>query len=44
MYREFSALGPYEKHVIDTSVVSAQETAEVVRKLVATGQVRLSPR
>ena len=44
MYREFSALGPYEKHVIDTSVMSAQETAEVVRKLVATGQVRLSRR
>ena len=44
MYREFSALGPYEKHVIDTSVMSAQETAEVVRKLVATGRVRLSRR
>lgn len=44
MYEEFSALGPFEKHVIDTSVMSAEETAEVVRGLVATGQMRVSRR
>jgi predicted kinase len=41
MYREFSALGPYEKHVIDSSAMPAAETAEVVRRLVATGQLRV---
>ena len=44
MYQEFSALGPYEKHVIDSSAMSAEETAEVVRRLVATGQLRVRHR
>jgi len=44
MYREFSALGAYEKHVIDSSAMSAEETAEVVRQLVATGHLRVSHR
>lgn len=44
MYREFSALGPYEKHVIDSSAMSAKETAEVVRRLVATGKMRVRRR
>jgi predicted kinase len=44
MYQEFSALGPYEKHVIDSSAMSAEETAEVVRQLVATGQLRVCHR
>ncbi len=42
MYREFSALGPYETHVIDSSALSPEETAEAVQRLVATGQTRLS--
>jgi len=33
MYREFSALGPYERHVVDSSAMSAEETAEIVRRL-----------
>ena len=44
MYQEFSALGAYEKHVIDSSAMSAEETAEVVRQLVATGHLRVSHR
>jgi predicted kinase len=44
MYQEFSALGPYEKHAIDSSAMSAEETAEVVRQLVATGQLQVCHR
>jgi predicted kinase len=44
MYREFSSLGPYENHVIDSSAMSSEETATVVRQLVATGQMRVSRR
>jgi predicted kinase len=42
MYREFSSLGPYENHVIDSSAMSPEETAKVVRQLVAIGQMRVS--
>lgn len=41
MHSEFAALGPYERHVIDSSVMSPQDTAEVVRSSVATGTMRL---
>jgi len=44
MYREFSSLGPYEKHVIDSSAMSPEQTAQVVRRLVTTGQMRVSGR
>ena len=44
MYREFAALGPYETHVIDSSAMSPPETADAVRRLVATGQMRVSHR
>jgi hypothetical protein len=44
MYQEFTALGAYEKHVIDSSAISAEETAEVVRQLMATGQLRVRHR
>ena len=44
MYREFSALGPYEAHVIDSSAMSPEETAEAVRRSVATGQMSVSLR
>ena len=44
MYREFSALGPYERHVIDSSALSPGETAQAVRRSVATGQMRVSRR
>ena len=42
MYREFSSLGAYEKHVIDPSAMSPEQAAQVVRRLVATGQMRVS--
>jgi hypothetical protein len=44
MYREFSALGPYEAHVIDSSTMSPGETAAAVRRCVATGRLRVSRR
>ena len=44
MYREFAALGPYEAHVIDSSAMSPGETAEAVRRCVATGRLRASRR
>ena len=44
MYREFSALGRYETHVIDSSAMSAEETAGAVRQSVAAGQMRVSRR
>jgi predicted kinase len=44
MYREFAALGPYERHVIDSSAMSPAETADAVLRLAATGQMRVSHR
>jgi predicted kinase len=44
MHREFSALGPYERHVIDSSAMSAEETAEIVRRLVAIGHLQVGRR
>jgi len=41
MHSEFSALGPYERHVIDSASMSPQDTAEAVRSSVATGTMRL---
>jgi len=44
MYREFSALGPYERHVIDSSAMSAEETAQIVQRLVAIGHLQVGRR
>jgi predicted kinase len=44
MYREFSALGPYETHVIDSSAMSPGETADAAWRLVTAGQMRVSRR
>ena len=44
MYREFSALGPYETHVIDSSALSPEQTAEAVRQMLTTDQMRISRR
>jgi predicted kinase len=42
MYRDFSALGPYEAHVVDSSELAPEETAETVLRLLAAGQMRVS--
>jgi len=44
MYGEFSALAPYETHVIDSSAMSPEDTANAVRSSVATGKMRVSGR
>jgi hypothetical protein len=41
MHSDFSALGPYERHVIDSASMSPQDMAEAVRSSVATGTMRL---
>jgi predicted kinase len=42
IYREFAALGRYETHVIDSSALSPEDTAEAVRRLVASGRALVS--
>jgi chloramphenicol 3-O-phosphotransferase len=41
MYREFSALGPYESHVIDSSHLTPEETAKEVAGAVLDGRMSL---
>jgi adenylate kinase family enzyme len=41
MYREFSGLGPYESHVIDSSRLTPEETAEKVAGAVLEGRMSL---
>ena len=44
MYREFSGLGPYESHVIDSSRLTSEETAEEVVSAVLDGRMSLLDR
>lgn len=43
MYEEFSSLGEFERHVIDTSDLDAQATADAVRKRLEGGTLTLDP-
>jgi hypothetical protein len=42
MHEEFSSLGEFERHVVDTSDMSPQETASVIRAGSKEGRFRLS--
>ena len=44
MYREFSGLGPYESHVLDSSRLTPEETAEEVVGAVLDGRMSLLDR
>ncbi|MEV6287653.1 AAA family ATPase [Kribbella sp. NPDC051770] len=41
LYDAFKDLGEYEKHVIDTTTLDAEQTAAAVREAVASGRFRL---